>query len=282
MNILSYILRETVRSLRQEWRMVSVSILSIGITLFFFSIIALTLANVAQWVTLQEDGADIQVYGAMSLTADQEQDLAMSIISREDIASVTVITREEGYELFKELYGTKLLDAVDENPFPVTLDVEPIDDYPAKKLSYLASTLQLLPGVESVTYASQWLDKLHHFKKRATIVGSSILIILFIAIFFSIKNTVQLTVFARRELITNMQYVGASHWRIRAPFLLEGILEGTIGATMALTMLFLLKTTLFHQLPLLWPQNIITTAILSTGAILGLFSGYAAVRPFVK
>lgn len=282
MNILSYLFRETQRSLRQEWKMVSISTLSIGITLFFFSLIAVTLLNLAHWVSQQEKSTDILVYAEMALTPEEEEQLAFTIIDREDVASLTYVTRDEGYEQFKQLYGSKLLNAVEDNPFPVSFIVTPIDNYPVNKIPYLASTLQLITGVDAVHFSGPWIATLQAFHKKALIVGSSILLILFVAIFFAIKNTVQLTVFARRDLIRNMQFVGASPWRIRGPYLLEGMIEGGLGALVAWLLLFTLKTTLFSTIIPLWPQNQIVTALLLSGAILGSISGYSAIRPFVR
>ena len=120
------------------------------------------------------------------------------------------------------------------------------------------------------------------YQKRATFAGGSILIILFAAIFMSMKNTVQLTVFARRELVRNMQYVGASHWRIRGPFLLEGIVQGGLGALFAWVALMLLKSTLFQQSEILWGDPYLLPVLLYMGGSLGLVSGYVSVHRFIR
>jgi len=59
---------------------------------------------------------------------------------------------------------------------------------------------------------------------------------LFVALFV-IVNTIRIAVHARRDEIEIMQLVGATDRLIAAPFVLEGMLVGIFGATIALAAL---------------------------------------------
>lgn len=283
MNILGYLVRETFRSLRQEWMMVSAAVLTIGITLFFFTLITLSLINVTNWVSSQEESAEITVFCSFDLTSEEEIALAEKIEKRSDVERVAFVSRQEGYEAFISMYGAELLEAVDENPFPAAIEVTPTKGAgAANRINYLASTLQLMPGVETVTFASEWHERVKRFKGRVWGVGGMMLLILFVAIFFSIFNTIQLTVFARSQLVDNMQYVGASHWRIRAPFLLEGVVQGSVGAFFAWLAILVLRETLFAGIVLNWGDIFLFPLLLLGGSLLGLLSSYLAIRRFIR
>ena len=58
-----------------------------------------------------------------------------------------------------------------------------------------------------------------------------------IAVIFIVSNTIKLTIYARREELEVLGLVGATRFFIKAPFLIEGILQGAIGAVLALVML---------------------------------------------
>jgi cell division transport system permease protein len=51
-------------------------------------------------------------------------------------------------------------------------------------------------------------------------------------------NSIRTAVFARRREIEVMRLVGATKWFIRIPFMLEGLLQGLIGAFLSIFSVF--------------------------------------------
>ena len=79
-------------------------------------------------------------------------------------------------------------------------------------------------------------------------VGIGVIAVFFAVAGIIISNTIRLTVFARRREIAIMQLVGATNTYIRLPFICEGLLDGIIGALLAVGLLAIARATLWPRL----------------------------------
>ena len=58
--------------------------------------------------------------------------------------------------------------------------------------------------------------------------------IIIIAITISIiYNTIKLTIYAKKDLIQDLHIIGATNTFVKVPFLIEGVLQGLVGSTIA-------------------------------------------------
>jgi cell division transport system permease protein len=94
----------------------------------------------------------------------------------------------------------------------------------------LAARLRAVPGADDVDYGTAWLEPLERFVARARAAGIALFVALALATAILVSNTLRLAVFARREEIEIMKLVGATDAFVAAPFLLEGLLQGLLGA----------------------------------------------------
>src|SRR5437764_35531 len=107
------------------------------------------------------------------------------------------------------------------------------------------------PGVERVNYGRKTA---HRVLRVAKVIESLFLVavlILLVASTLLIANTIRLSIFARRREIEVMKLVGATNWFVRGPFMLEGLLQGFVGAVFAVILLVLGKTV---ALPAILPH----------------------------
>jgi cell division transport system permease protein len=125
------------------------------------------------------------------------------------------------------------------------------------------------------------------------ILGWSLGGLLLLATIFVISNTIRLNIFARREEIEIMRSVGATGLFIRAPFYLEGILQGLLGAVFALAMLFaffqLFLSKVYEPLKSLlgnFPAQFLNSEQMATvalgGVILGLLGTQVSVGRYLR
>src|SRR5207248_1102644 len=126
------------------------------------------------------------------------------------------------------------LEGLSQNPLPPSLEVTPREPLPPVGLRVLAAQLSQLPGVSEVEYGREWLDKLEALGRGLRAFGAGALLVVLGAALLVVANTIRLAVYARRDEIEIMKLVGATDGYVRAPFLLEGGLQGLIGAGMAL------------------------------------------------
>jgi cell division transport system permease protein len=97
----------------------------------------------------------------------------------------------------------------------------------------LADRLRAVPGADDVDYGNAWLDRLERFVERARFASAFLLVALCLATAVLVANTLRLAVFARREEIEIMKLVGATDAFVGAPFLIEGLIQGILGALLA-------------------------------------------------
>lgn len=97
----------------------------------------------------------------------------------------------------------------------------------------LAARLRALPGAADVDYGNAWLESLERFIQRARTASLVLFVALALATAILVSNTLRLAVFARRDEIEIMKLVGATDGFVAAPFLIEGLAQGLLGAGLA-------------------------------------------------
>jgi cell division transport system permease protein len=103
----------------------------------------------------------------------------------------------------------------------------------------VANRLRAIPEIEDLQYGEEWVDRFSAVVQLARwgagVIGGT----LGVAVILIILNTIRLTLYARREEIEIMKLVGASNWFVKVPFLLEGMLQGVLGSSLAVGLLAL-------------------------------------------
>jgi cell division transport system permease protein len=184
------------------------------------------------------------------------------------------------------------LDGLPQNPLPPSLEIVPREPLQGTGLRVLAAQLGQLPLVHDVEYGREWLDKLEALGRGLRAFGAGALIAIVGAALLVVANTIRLAVYARRDEIEIMKLVGATDRYVRAPFLIEGALQGVLGAALAVggivavqhwllprasqAFAFAAGVNAMHLLPLH------AVAILGAGALVGFFGSFIAVARFLK
>lgn len=163
--------------------------------------------------------------------ADEEQLAAVErqIWNLDNVKSVTHVTKDEALEDMlesdedREVYS----DIIGENN---PLSDEFVIEYDnVEKLSELTFQLSQLDGVRKISQRQDLASQLESIKSGVLMVFVWFLVILMIVSIFIIVNTIKLSVFARRHEITVMRYVGATGWFITLPFVIEGVILGSLA-----------------------------------------------------
>ena len=97
--------------------------------------------------------------------------------------------------------------------------------------------MEKVAGVDEVQYSEQWLDQFEGLLYVLKVAGLAIGGLLCVAVLFIITNTIKLAIYSRRNEIEIYKLVGATDWYVKAPLLIEGALQGLLGALIALGIL---------------------------------------------
>jgi cell division transport system permease protein len=147
------------------------------------------------------------------------------------------------WEEYQELFAgqEELLD-IDPTILPASIRIELTD---IELHSSIRFRLEQRTGVvRQVATAAESIEQLQSLSNVLNVLGLGMAIVLGVAAVVLIANTIRLAIYARRDEVSIMKLVGASNWFIRVPFLLEGMIEGLVGAALAVFAVWLGTTNL--------------------------------------
>lgn len=184
--------------------------------------------------------ADMSVYLADQITPAERQAVEQLIAPGGIVAGREYVSKAAALARFKQTFKdlSAAVDGLGENPLPASYEVR-LEAAAATsgEVDRLGALLRQTPGVVDVRYDRQWLDRLLAAVGIIRGVGLVLATILTVAAALTVANVVRLALYARRDEIEIMQLVGAPQAYIRGPFVVEGILQGGIGALLALAAL---------------------------------------------
>jgi len=236
-----YILQDAVVNIRRSGWGGLASIGTIAVSFVIVGIFLIITGNLGAIVAEWKEQFQVTVFLEDTITAEQMALLRKRIQGEPAVKAVTYTSKEEALQSFKrELRGKEsLLEGLGENPIPASLQLKIHEAYQTPEgLRQFTAFLSRLEGVEDVMYGQEWVDRLNSVIRMLRLLGLSVGLALGMASLLIVSNTIRLAVYARGEEIEIMRLVGATKLHIRAPFLLEGMIQGGLGAGLALLLLF--------------------------------------------
>jgi cell division transport system permease protein len=212
------------------------------------------------------------------------------------VESVRLVTPEEALEKFR-LSFPELADIVaglKTNPFPSSLEARVTGKASASsEVVAFVETMKTRPGVTDVQFNQDWVEKMEGFSRLAGAIGAFLGGILILTSFFIISNVVKLNVFARKDEIEILRFVGGTNLFIRIPFWLEGITLGLLGSLLSLALLFVVINlfpiylgsslgALQELLRFRFPDTAQALGLLLGGAATGFVGSATSVSKFLK
>jgi len=233
----------------------------------------------------------VVVYLSPSATAAERRTIEDRVRLSPLVASVRTVTPEEAGDRFlKEFPDLRdVLENLGRNPLPASIEAILRDPAgPDAPIDRMIDGLRRLPGVEDIQFNRRWSDRVRALGRLSDAVGvvvGGLLILMSIAV---VSGAVRLNILSRHEEISILHLVGATNGYIRGPFLLEGLILGVAGGTVAAG-LVLLAARLFplylgHSLGALQdligfePLSLLQAAgLVAGGGLAGLLGSLAAL-----
>ncbi len=287
----SYYFREAATSLRRGGASNALAVVTIALALFVFGAFLLAIASFDRLMTEWSTSAQMSLYLRDDVSADQraaiESTLADSgLVQRRDFISKADAARRFRRD-FPDLAGAA--DSLATNPLPASYELQLRGTEAAgPNVERLARSVAQLAGVSDVRYDRQWLERLARVAAALRLIGFGLAAALAIAAGLTAAAVVRLAMAGRQDEVEIMTLVGAPLSAIRGPFVLEGVLQGGIGAVAALAALRavyqLARVRVLAGIPgldaaairFLSPMSVI--AIVVGGLVVGCLGGLIATR----
>ena len=240
MRAVRYAFDEAIVSLWRGRRSGILSTATIAVALFVLGAFLMATSNLERLGDEWGRSAEMSVYLADEASAENRQAVEALLAAGPQVAGHQFVSKDEALRRFKATFAdlASAVDTVEGNPLPASYEVR-LQGEPGSRdaIAHLASQLEQTPGVSDVRYDRQWLDRVLSAVTLIRRVGLVLGAFLTIAAALTVANVVRLALWARRDEIEIMQLVGAPQTFIRGPFVMEGLLQGGIGALLALAAL---------------------------------------------
>jgi len=235
MRALRYAFDEAIFSLWRGRRSGALSTLTIAVALFVLGVFLIGTANLERLGREWSNSAELSVYLTDNVTDLQRASIERILATGNIVASHQYLSKPDALarfkKTFKDMSGT--VDSLGENPLPASYEVR-LRPGAENAVDLLLAEIRQAPGVADVRYDREWLQRLASAVLVIRGVGFVLGILLTIAAALTVANVVRLGLYARRDELDIMQLVGAPRVYIRGPFVMEGTLQGGIGALLAL------------------------------------------------
>ena len=239
-NTFSYFFREAVRRIWVSKRSSFIAVAMIAMSLMIVGAFLLVAENLERAVAQAQGRSRVSVFldpGASPETIDA---VGAALGGSEHFAARRLVSKDEAVARFRTYFPnlSGIAGQLDENPFPASFECDvPPDVVRSPAFQREAAAVRVLPGVEQVQFDWEWVERLKRLINLVNIAGVVSGGLLAIAAAFTIANVIRLTMMLYREEIEIMRLVGATERIIRGPFLIEGVLQGLLGAGAAIAVL---------------------------------------------
>ena len=231
---ITYFFREGISSIFSHRLMSFAAMSVITACLLLMGSFSLVAVNIDKVLEDVENKNEIVVFIDESYTGEQARALEREIVAVDEVESAVYMTKEQALENFKKDFGDDggILEGLEaRNPLRDRFTVKLHDIHATKRA---AKALEGIEGVANVRARSDISDRIIQVRDVVTAICAVLILILALVSVFIISNTVNLTMFNRREEIAIMKMIGATNGFVRIPFVIEGLLIGIAGATLAL------------------------------------------------
>lgn len=288
---IGYASKETASNLKRNLLMSVAAVLIMAVSLSLVGATLLLRQGVNKQTVQWQDGVELSVFMQPTASQTQIDAIAAELGAIPEVESSRFVDQTAAYEEFRTLFASspEMIESVTPADLPPSYRVVPVK---AEYTDVIGERFRGREGVREVTYAKDVIDKLVRETDEKQRLYMIMAVVLLISGVMLILVTIQLAIYARRREVSVMKLVGATNWFIRIPFMLEGVIQGLVGALIAGGLVFAFRNQLLGlisdsalantELVATAREGLITAALLVLiGTLVGAIGSAAAVRRFL-
>ena len=291
MRALRYFFDEALASLWRGYKTGIIAVATIAAALFVLGGFLLVTSNMARLLARWQEAAEFSVYLRDDAAAGDRAAIERVLRDSRLVKAVETVSKDEALKRFKRNFGdlSAAADDLPENPLPASIEVQLLPSANPADVEALAAQTSTLGGVADVRYDQRWIQRLLNAVRLVRAGGLVLAAVLIFAASLTVASVVRLALVARREEIHIMQLVGAPIAFIRGPFIVEGLIQGGVGALLGVGLLWGLFASLRAR-PIMAMGGAIDpsaiaflsipacAALLAGGMLVGCLGGLIAAR----
>lgn len=296
---IGYCIKQGLKNIWRNKMFSLASVATMSACIFLFGIFFCVVENFQYMVREAEKSVAVTVFFEEGLSQEQMDEIGVKISERIEVSDTVFVSADESWEEYKEIYfedAPELAEGFqDDNPlanqahYEIYLkDVESQDE--------LVAWLSSVEGIRKINESAQVADILTNFNLLVGYISVAVILLLLCVSVFLISNTVTIGIAVRREEIAIMKLIGATNGFVKAPFVVEGMIIGLVGASLPLGLLYLLYTRLVEYtadkfnaltgllqfLPVNEMFRVLVPVGLALGVGIGFFGSFFTIRKHLR
>ena len=282
-----FLISESFRTILRAKIPAVISSITIGIVLIIFSLAYFTYDNLLGYSHQFKSKYRIEVFFYSNLDLEQGIDLFNTILIIEGIEQGEFIDKERASQLFHSFFNEKIEKIIGENPLPMGGRFEISKNYrDANQMHEIVQEIRLMDGVDIASFQQGVISRIDSVIENLFGIFMILGIIIFIISIILVSNTIRLIIHSKQESIETLHLLGATNSFIRFPLVVEGIIQGLLGAGFSISFLFMLSSfqeylfELFMPLPLIMPLDLISFNLI-LGIVLSLIGSYRGIAKYL-
>ena len=289
-----YTIKQGLKNIWKNKMFSLASIATMTACIFLFGLFYTIVTNFQSMVKDAESGVAVTVFFDEGISQDKIDEIGDLIRARAEVSNLEFVSADDAWDSFKQTYfeGNEAAAESFAGDNPLANDASYsiyMNDISMQQT--LVTYLQSVDGIREVKQSAVVANTLTDFNRLVSIVSAVIIVILICVAVFLISNTVRTGIAVRREEIGIMKMIGATDFFVRAPFIVEGILIGLIGAVIPLCILYAMygkiityvasRFGFLNNLLTFLPVQTVFEILVPVGLILGVGIGYIGSKATV-
>lgn len=228
--------REAMRAFERAPMLSALSVTTIAFSLFAFGLFGLVALNLRQALQQVEDRVEVRGFVAAGTPPEAASAAVDDVALFPEVGQVRLVTESQALERARRELR-EFSDVFEEGLLPSSIEVRLKPGFrDPETVARVAKRLENYDFIDDVRYGEEWVQNLYRLRNIATGAGIALGITFALVAIIIIGSTIRMAVLARSREIAIMRLVGATDGFIRAPFLIEGAIKGTMGGVLALVL----------------------------------------------
>ena len=290
-----YTIKQGLKNIWKNKMFSLASIATMTACIFLFGLFYTIVENFQSMVKDAESGVAVTVFFDEGISQDKIDEIGDLIRARAEVSDLEFVSADDAWDSFKQTYfeGNEAAAESFAGDNPLANDASYsiyMNDISMQQT--LVTYLQSVDGIREVKQSAVVANTLTDFNKLIGYVSAGIIIILLGVAVFLISNTITVGISVRREEIGIMKLIGATDYFVRAPFVVEGIVIGLIGAAIPLGILYVLygriidyigdKFSFISNMMKFLPADEVFHTLVPVALILGVGIGFIGSRITIR
>ena len=234
--------------------------------------------NILFKVVIQDKTKEVEIF-----------QIQKALDAKQYVKETKYITKEDAAYELEQALGEDFIETLGHNPLLPMIEVKFLASYANNdSIEIIEKDLREFSFIKEVYYQKNLIEAVNENIRKITIAMLIFCGFLFLIALALINNTIRLSIYSKRFIIRTMQLVGATHNYIRKPFIWKAVLQGLVGAFVAITFITAIIYFLQHETEGILVFTDLLTILILHGSIIftGIFiiciSTYFSVGKYLR